>query len=297
MLTLRFFAQRADGEHPGFDQSQTHRFLHEHWDLAIDLRVDADTRIVLCHLPATFRVGFESPDYSDRLTMAIPHAIPRGFEYNIGLHQSLLMLRLVRSVADLFGPREATGDLLRERLCNTGVDAVDLSPARGRLLVACNPTSGRALKNWPLERFARLVGWLARELDVAVLLLGGRDDAAAVAQIVGHCGSANIISAVGRTTLPQSVGLLAEASMFVGNDSGLAQIAARLGLPTVVIFSGVDPTSMWVPLGPRVTALKAPVACSPCNKLQESECYGERACTLNISEQGVRAAVRKHLLT
>ncbi|HZN37163.1 MAG TPA: glycosyltransferase family 9 protein, partial [Planctomycetota bacterium] len=45
---------------------------------------------------------------------------------------------------------------------------------------------------------------------------------------------------------------LAEASAFVGNDSGPSHLAAMLAVPTVAIF-GPTVASIWAPVGPHVT--------------------------------------------
>jgi ADP-heptose:LPS heptosyltransferase len=57
---------------------------------------------------------------------------------------------------------------------------------------------------------------------------------------------------------PGDVRALAAALMaiglYVGNDSGVAHLSARLGLPTVAVFGPTDPVE-WAPRGPRVVVL------------------------------------------
>ena len=310
VFTLAMFGKRADSERqPGFDPASAAGFRARRYDLAVDLRVDVDTRVILRHVTATYKVGFDAPEHRDAMTAFLPHYLPPQSDTNIGMHQSLLMLRLARTVADLFagGDEAQAGSdqarqgtradpveaLLRERVAQP--HGIDLSPAEGRFLVLCNSSSGRVAKNWPAERFRRLVRWMAQDLGCAVLLMGAPDQCQEAAETIAFCGSPLVFSAVGRTSMREAVGLVAQASLFIGNDSALTHVAARLGVPTVALFSGIDPTVMWASRGPATTVLRAPVPCSPCHILHLRDCRGEHACMRNISESAVRAAVRRHL--
>ena len=63
--------------------------------------------------------------------------------------------------------------------------------------------------------------------------------------------------------LPTIFGVLARASAFAGNDSGLMHAAAALGVPTLGVFGPGDFTR-WRPVGPRAAAVSLELACSPC---------------------------------
>ena len=58
---------------------------------------------------------------------------------------------------------------------------------------------------------------------------------------------------------------VARASLLVGLGSGVAHLAATLGVPTISLLSGVSPLDVWRPIGPRVVNLTgqtpAPPAC------------------------------------
>ena len=293
--TLAFFDKRSDGKQPT-DRSHLWASLPTgHYDLAIDLRADPDTRVVLNHVHATYRAGFDCPGHEGTMVLAMPHYLPRDIHGNVGMHQSLLMLRLVRSVIDLFHRTDDVKSLLLGRVATPA--AIDLSLARGRQLVVVNTSSGRMVKNWPFERFRNLVRWLAAEMGAVVLLIGGKDQADEAADIIAFCGSPHVISAAGTTSLGEAVNLVAQASMFIGNDSGMTHVAAKLDIPTVVLFSGIDPVVMWAAPGRQVTLLRAPVPCSPCHILHMEDCVGGHACMRNLSEGTVRASVRRILLS
>ena len=52
-------------------------------------------------------------------------------------------------------------------------------------------------------------------------------------------------------------GLLAQAALFIGNDSGPGHIAAAVGTPTLTLFGPTDPR-LWAPRGPFSQVLQAP---------------------------------------
>jgi hypothetical protein len=124
--------------------------------------------------------------------------------------------------------RERTGDLLDGFL-------------------ALHPGSGSPGKNWPVERFVEL----ARRLSGArpcVLVQGPAEERTAVPPgvIVARDWPLRLLGAT-----------LARAGLFVGNDSGVAHLAAASGAPTLTLFGPTDPL-LWAPVGPSVAALRAP---------------------------------------
>ena len=59
------------------------------------------------------------------------------------------------------------------------------------------------------------------------------------------------------------MGVLAQLSIFLSNDSGPMHLAAALGVPTLAVFGPTDPKETG-PLGPRARYVREPVECSPC---------------------------------
>jgi len=113
--------------------------------------------------------------------------------------------------------------------------------------LAVHPGSGSPAKNWPSERF----------LEVARNLSGGR----AWLLVRGPAEGASPLSrgAVDARQWPLRVlgAVLARAGLFLGNDSGVAHLAAAAGAPTLVLYGPTDP-ALWAPVGPAVVTLRAP---------------------------------------
>jgi heptosyltransferase-2 len=95
----------------------------------------------------------------------------------------------------------------------------------------------------------------------------------------------------GRTSLETLIGVVAESSLVITNDSGPMHIAAALGVPTVAVFGSTD-EKVTGPYGPRTRIVKHPVECSPCLL---RECPIDHRCMNAMSVAGVCNAAREIL--
>jgi heptosyltransferase III len=100
-----------------------------------------------------------------------------------------------------------------------------------------HPFASASAKTWPTANFVALSAWIreCRRLE-PVILAGPQDDVAPFAGF--RCESGRPLGEVKR--------LIRDASLFVGNDSGPAHIAAAFDVPLVVLFGPSDPT-IWAP--------------------------------------------------
>jgi ADP-heptose:LPS heptosyltransferase len=117
-------------------------------------------------------------------------------------------------------------------------DSVPCIPVsfRARAGAIVHPFSGGARKNWPLDRFREVARALRAEWCA-----GPEDELAE--------------KAIRIPDLYDLAGRLAGARVFIGNDSGIAHLAAAVGTPVVVLFGPTDPR-VWAPRGPCVRVLK-----------------------------------------
>ena len=87
--------------------------------------------------------------------------------------------------------------------------------------------------------------------------------------------------------------LMAGASLFVGNDSGPAHVAAAFGVPSVVIF-GSSSSRVWGPWGGKGVAVENEWVCKPC---PGDRCYvfDKPRCILSVTPDAVETAI-EHVL-
>jgi ADP-heptose:LPS heptosyltransferase len=81
-------------------------------------------------------------------------------------------------------------------------------------------------KRWFPRQMADCAGFLWKNHNLEVILLGGKEDRR-IADEVLNCYSGRVRNPVGRTSLREALGLIARAHVAVGPDTGLMHIAAR----------------------------------------------------------------------
>ena len=126
------------------------------------------------------------------------------------------------------------------------------TPARGRRdlddgFLAIHPGSGSPAKNWPAERFAEAARRLSGGRPWLLLRGPAEEESAAWPGAV-----------VAREWPLRPLGAaLSRAGLVLGNDSGVAHLAAASGAPTLTLFGPTDP-ALWAPVGRSVATVRAP---------------------------------------
>jgi len=149
---------------------------------------------------------------------------------------------------------------------------------------AVHPSASIPTKVWPQERFAQAIDAIVSQYDLQAVLVGGPNDVACAKQIASRSHALNL---AGKTDLKELIALLSQARLFLGNDSGPAQMAANVGIPTAIVFSGTNDVSVWRPPGQNVAIISHRVDCSPC---ELRSCPNPR-CLLEIGVGDVLDAV------
>lgn len=109
-----------------------------------------------------------------------------------------------------------------------------------------HPFASALEKAWPADRFAAAAHALARGREV-VVLAGPGDDITPFREFT-------VLAAAPLRTVKQA---LQRATLFLGNDSGPAHMAAAFGVPAVVLYGSSDPV-VWAPWQTRARVLAAP---------------------------------------
>lgn len=115
-------------------------------------------------------------------------------------------------------------------------------------IAVIHAVAATAEKTWPAAGFREVAGHLRASGLEPVFVGGPGDDLSAFAGFRTAQGD-----------LAQTKDLLASASLFVGNDSGPAHMAAAFGVP-VVVFFGPSDREIWAPW--RTVSEVLPVAAS-----------------------------------
>jgi heptosyltransferase-3 len=160
-----------------------------------------------------------------------------------------------------------------------------------RLFAVIHPAAAFDTKQWAAEKFGRVADELAAQ-GLAVIVITALSEAG-LADEVRRNSSAQIY-AMSDLTLPQITALLARARLFVGNDSGIAHIAAAVTTPSVVIFGSSNRTH-WSPWARNpAEVVFEPMECQPCHGYF-CEKFEQPECIMRVPVERVTAAVERVL--
>ena len=102
-----------------------------------------------------------------------------------------------------------------------------------------------------------------------------------------------VVNDCGRLTWPDTIDLIRSAACVIGNNSGIAHLAAFEGVPTVCVFGGAHQRLEWRPIGSHVVTLSRAIACSPCHLHHAAACPYGLACLTEIGPDLVCDAVER----
>jgi ADP-heptose:LPS heptosyltransferase len=102
--------------------------------------------------------------------------------------------------------------------------------------VVMHPFAATAEKTWPRERFIEVAGRLQNAGLQPMIVAGPADDIVPFSDF----------QVLRNSPLGALKSLMSGASLFIGNDSGPAHVAAAFGIPVVVLFGPSDPVT-WAP--------------------------------------------------
>lgn len=161
--------------------------------------------------------------------------------------------------------------------------------ASGDLLLGINAgaTFGSA-KRWYPERFAEVARRLAEQWGARIILFGGPDEVAIVAEIEARLGG-RCLNVAGKTTVRQLMALIKRCNFFITNDSGPMHIAAAFGVPLVAVFGPTDHAGT-APSSHKAVIVRHQVACAPC-KLRV--CPTDHCCMTSITVEEVLQAAHQ----
>jgi lipopolysaccharide heptosyltransferase II len=154
-----------------------------------------------------------------------------------------------------------------------------------------HPVAAFDTKQWATENFARIAEYLsAKGLQIVAVATKKERE---VLENLKKLSNAPI-TIYDDLTLPEIIALAAKAEIFVGNDSGIAHIAAAVQTPSVVIF-GSSNRRHWRPWtdAPHEIVFEN-LPCQPCAGYFCQE-FDAPKCILSVKTESVISAIEKVL--
>jgi heptosyltransferase-3 len=258
------------------------------YDVAFNLHGGTTATLLSFLSGARHRVGLASYQYSFLYNHRI--ASPLRFWGRSAVHSAEQQLALLGGVgvpvqdppASSLGLQQAAMASIGSRLRAAGVHGP---------FAVMHPTTAFFTKQWPVENFARVAEFLAGE-GITTVALSSPAESTVLDQLSAACKVP--VVTFDDLKLPEVTALAARAALFVGNDSGLAHIAAAVGTPLVVIF-GSSNRHHWRPWteAPNEMVFKE-YHCQPCPGY-ECKQFGDARCIRELPVAAVVGAIKRVL--
>lgn len=251
-------------------------------DVAVLLPNSLEAALAAAWWRARRRAGYATDGRTALLTDSLPLPAPR--HHQVDEYAGLLALLGVDGAAPvpewrLTASAEEAGEIDR-LLAAAGLDAT--APLVGLHLGAAFGSS----KLWPPDAFARLAQRLSAD-GLRPVLLGTAVDARAAALVMAASGGP-VASLIGRDRPALLPRLLARLRCLVSGDTGVAHLAAAVGVATVTLFGPTD-RRLTAPRGRDARAVDHPTPCAPCFL---PTCPIDHVCLTRIEPEAVLRAVR-----
>ena len=113
--------------------------------------------------------------------------------------------------------------------------------ALGEFLVGVSVTAGNKIKEWPEERFAKVIDHLVETKRARVLLIGGPDDAPRTERTLSLLSHPErVLNAQGLFNIDELKACISKLGLFISVDTGPIYIAEAFNVPTVDIVGPLD---------------------------------------------------------
>lgn len=268
-----------------------YQLRREHYDVVFNLHGGSTSTFLSFATGAPHRMGYANYRYS----FLQNHRLASATEFwgKPNTHSAEQQLAL----AGFVGVDVKDGPISRLPISDSAAETLDVKIAKAgisshpKAFALLHPAAAFQTKQWDAKKFALVAEHLAERGLPPVAIA-----AASEQKVLNELSDAARIpvSCFSNLTLPEIAVLAARAKIFVGNDSGIAHIAAAVKTPSVVIF-GSSNRNHWRPWtdAPYEIVFEE-FACQPCPGYRCEE-FGEPRCILSVREGSVIEAVERIL--
>jgi len=154
-----------------------------------------------------------------------------------------------------------------------------------------HPAAAFATKQWAAEHFGRVATELGGQ-GLPIVAIATPSETHLVDELKRKTSAP--VLALTDLSLPEVTALMARARLFIGNDSGIAHIAAAVKAPSVVIF-GSSNIAHWRPWATAAAEIVyEEMECQPCHGYF-CEKFDQPECIQRVTVERVMAAVERVL--
>lgn len=212
------------------------------YDIAFNLHGGTTATFFVRASGAKHRIGFQDYQYSFLYTHRA--ASPLRFWQTEHAHSAEQQLALLGSVGVPVKDKPKSRLTVSAKAFNSVKEKLKTKTQNPKPKTALlHPAAAFESKQWSTENFARIAEFLS-EKDFQIVAVAAKKEREVLDELKNLAKVS--VSIFDDFTLPEITALAAKAEIFVGNDSGIAHIAAAVNTPTVVIFGASNPNH-WRP--------------------------------------------------
>ena len=273
------FFKRKSSANAAIDSEELAALLTRlpNYDIAIDLRRQADSRFFIGHVEARLKVGYETLDaLLDRvLDIALPIERDVAYQRTV-LNETPISLQILKLVDSL---PSSINDFVR---------LPELASPETRQVgaVAIFPKAGTDVREWGGNKFVELIRRLKLIELVNVVHVFFVSDNESGEFYIGLDAKVKVHIALEFSELAK---ILSCVNLCIANNSGGIHLAAYLGVPVLGIYSGHETASEWGPQFHEGLVIHRNAHCSPCHLGRLSDCRNGNFCLGDISVDDVYA--------
>jgi ADP-heptose:LPS heptosyltransferase len=130
----------------------------------------------------------------------------------------------------------------------------DAGVTDNNLVIAMHIGTGKIRNRWHPENFAVVASHLQKEYDARIVAIWGAHEQNLGFHFLSSLDFRPILAK--GLSLRHLAAILANCRLFIGNDSGIAHIAAAVNIPVIAIFGSNDPEE-WKPVGDAFIGIRA----------------------------------------
>ena len=256
------------------------------YDVVFDLHGGTTASLIVRATGARHRVGYSHYRYSSFYTELLSSSA--DFWKQAVTHSAEQQLALVGFAGVPVEDRPRTSLAVTDAALASIENRLNIENSSFALL---HPSAAFATKQWPAENFARVSEYLAAR-GIKRVAIAAKHERAVLDRLAA--ASRVPVLTFDDLTLPEITALASKAKLFIGNDSGIAHIAAAVNTPSVVIF-GSSNRDHWRPWTDAPNEIVFhPLECQPCPGY-ECKVFGEPRCILSVPPESVIAAIDRLL--
>jgi len=237
---------------------------------------------------ARHRVGFKSYQYGQLHNHQAPSPLLIWQQQKTHSVEQQLALLGWTGVPVTDRPRTSLG--ISPKASDTVAQLLNEAELSEHKIALIHPAAAFATKQWAASKFARVIEFLA-DRGFTSVAIGAPGEQELLEKLRAETSVKLVTFAL---SLPEVTALAARSQLFVGNDSGIAHIAAAVGTPAVVVF-GSSNIAHWRPWNSApAEVVFEEMPCQPCHGYFCAQ-FAQPECILRVPVTRVTAAIDRLL--